>query len=258
MKFDGQLVPAIGRKLAGDAQFDIEVICGGRRLYIARHLNIPLRVELRDLTDRQAAAAVEAENCLRKTTSPYERGLWLARLLAQHLYKSQGEMANELRITPTQVTRLLKFAELPSIIVEAFPSPHDILESWAVELHKACSDQRCRLIIERARAAAKCVPRPPAVSVYEILMRSRGSRTRTRRGGAGRVIKGPMGEPLFRFERQRKEVVLRIPNALLNPGIESAVTQAVIAALTPRQSEEQKRSQPGRMEGMNDVKAQAL
>src|SRR6185437_4232403 len=156
MKFDGQLVPAIGRKLAGDAQFDIEVICGGRRLYIARHLNIPLRVELRDLTDRQAAAAVEAENCLRKTTSPYERGLWLARLLAQHLYKSQGEMANELRITPTQVTRLLKFAELPSIIVEAFPSPHDILESWAVELHKACSDQRCRLIIERARAAAKC------------------------------------------------------------------------------------------------------
>jgi ParB family transcriptional regulator, chromosome partitioning protein len=229
---DGQLVPVIGRALSGNPDFDIEVICGTRRLFIARHLKIPLRVEIRELTDRQAAVAVETENSLRKRTSPYERGLWLAKLLKQKLYRSQDEMARELGITPTQVTRLLKFAELPAIVIGAFSSPHDILESWAVELHKFCGDERRRLVTERARALEKRVPRPPAVSVYEMLLASRGQSARSRRRGAGHVVKSPTGEPLLRFERQRKEVVLRIPNALVDPSTEQLVTQAVVAVLT--------------------------
>lgn len=52
-----------------------------------------------ELTDRQAAVAVETENTLRKETSPYERGLWLTKLLRRRLYRSQDEMARELAIT---------------------------------------------------------------------------------------------------------------------------------------------------------------
>jgi len=235
---DGQLVPVIGRQLEGDPDFDIEVICGMRRLFIARHLKTPLRIQVRELTDRQAAVVVEAENSLRKQTSPYERGLWLAKLLKQNLYRSQDEMARELGITPTQVTRLLKFAELPTIVIGAFSGPHDILESWAVELHKAWSDERRRVLTERARALEKQVPRPPAVSVYEMLLAPRGPATRSARRGAGRVVKSPTGEPLLRFERQRKEVVLRIPNALVDASTEKAITQAVVAVLTRRTHDE--------------------
>lgn len=231
---DGQLVPVIGRVLSGDPLFDIEIVCGSRRLFVARHLRIPLRVELRELTDRQAAVAVETENSLRRQTSPYERGLWLATLLRQNLYHSQDEMARELRIAPTQVSRLLKFTELPTIIIGAFSSPQEILESWAVELHKAWSDERCRLLTERAQALHKRLPRPPAVSVYEMLLAPRGSVPRRARRGAGRVVKGPSGEPLLRFERQRREVVFRIPNALIDASTESAVTQALVAVLTRR------------------------
>jgi ParB family transcriptional regulator, chromosome partitioning protein len=238
MARDGQLVPVIGRALEGNPDFDIEVVCGTRRLFIARHLKIPLRVEIRELTDRQAAVAVETENSLRKQTSPYERGLWLAKLLKQNLYRSQDEMARELGITPTQVTRLLKFAELPAIVIGAFSSPHDILESWAVELHKACGDERRQLVTERARALEKRVPRPPAVSVYEMLLASRGQAARSRKRGAGHVVKSPTGEPLLRVEHQRKEVVLRIPNALVDVGMEKAVTQAVVAILARRRPEE--------------------
>ncbi|HEV2271369.1 MAG TPA: ParB/RepB/Spo0J family partition protein [Steroidobacteraceae bacterium] len=232
MARDGQLVPVIGRKLEGNPDFDIEVICGTRRLFVARHLKIPLRVELRDLTDRQAAAAIETENVLRKQTSPYERGLWLAKLLRENLYRSQDEMARALRITATQVTRLLKFAELPTIVIGAFSSPHEILESWAVELHKAWGDDRRRLLTDRARALEKLLPRPPAVSVYEMLMASRGPSLRRSRRGANHLVKSPSGEPLLRIERQRKEVVLRIPNALVDARIEQAITQAIVAALT--------------------------
>lgn len=227
-----QPVPVVGRPLHGDANFDVEVICGARRLLIARHLKVPLSVELRNLTDRQAAAAVETENRLRRQTSPYERSLWLASLLKRNLYHSQEEMARELRITPTQVTRLLKFTDLPHTVIDAFSSPHDILESWAVELHKAWCGENRRLITDRAHALASRIPRPPATSVYETLLAPRLPASSSRRRGAGRVVRGPTGEPLLRFVRQRKEVVLRIPNALVDPSIERAVVQAVVAVLT--------------------------
>jgi ParB family chromosome partitioning protein len=234
MAHDGQLVPVIGRAVEGNPDCGIEIICGARRLFVARHLKIALRVELRELTDRQAAVAVGMENALRKQTSPYERALWLAKLLRTNLYRSQDEMARELRITPTQVTRLLRFAELPRCVINAFTSPHDILESWAVELHKAWADERRRLLTDRARAIEKRIPRPPAVSVYEMLLASRGPSLRSARRGAGRVVKSPTGEPLLRLERQRKEVVLRIPNALIDASTEKAVMQAIVAVLTRR------------------------
>jgi ParB-like chromosome segregation protein Spo0J len=195
--------------------------------------------ESRELTDGQPAVALEAENSLRKQTSPYERGLWLAKLLKLHLYSSQVEMARELGITPTQVTRLLKFAALPSVVIDAFASPHEILESWAVELHKGSMDQRRRLLIERSRALAKRVPRLPAISVYETLLASRGTPARVRpRRGAGRVVKDPTGIPLLRLERQRNDVVLRIPNALIDTSMEKAVTDAVAIVLAHRSATE--------------------
>lgn len=233
---DGQLVPVVGRALKDDPDFDIEVVCGTRRLFIARHLKIPLRVELRELTDRQAAAAVETENTLRRQTSAYERGMWLSRLLKQGLYRSQDQMARELHLSATQVTRLLKFADLPAMIIDAFTSPHDILEAWAVELHRAWGDQRHDLLSDRARSLKTRNPRPPAIAVYESLLAPRKPVGRSRNKTSARIVKSASGTPLFRFEHQRKDVVLRIPSALLNPIVEKEVTQAVIAALTHPQT----------------------
>lgn len=231
---DGQLVPVVGRQLRGNPDFDIEIICGARRLFIARHLRIPIRVEIRELTDRQAAVAIQTENSLRKQTSPYERGMWLATLLRQGIYRSRDEMARDLRITPTQVTRLLKFAELPAIVIAAFPSPHDILESWAVELHKAWKDERHRLLTERCRSLGDTAPRPPAAAVYEILVAPPTRAGRARSQTTRRIVKSPDGATLLRFEHQRKDVVLRIPNALVDPAIEMELTQVVAAVLIPR------------------------
>jgi ParB family chromosome partitioning protein len=228
---DGQLVPAIGRQIPDDPDFDIEVVCGIRRLFIARLLKTPFRVEIRQLSDRQAAATVEGESALRKQPSPYERGLWLAKLLKQNLYRSREEMSRDLGVTLTHVTRLLAFAELPEPVVCAFASPNDILESWAVELQKAAVDERRNLLIERARTIKKREPRPPAIIVYEILMSTRAA-GRVSRGVISRVVKSPTGIPLLRFERQRSETVLRIPNCLVNSGVEEAVTQAVATLLT--------------------------
>lgn len=227
----GQLVPVIGRPIRSDPAFDIEVICGTRRLFVARYLKIPLRVEVRELTDRQAAIAIETENFVRRQASSYERGLWVAKLLKRSLYRSQEEIARELRIPSTRLTRLLKFAELPTTVLGAFSSPHDILESWAVELHKAWNDERRRILVERSRVLEKRLPRPPAISVYEFLLAPQSATARNSRRGVGRLIKNPAGEPLFRVERQREEVIFRFHTSLVNTKIEIAITEAVISTL---------------------------
>lgn len=242
MERDGQLVPAVGRMLKGDPDFDVEIVCGARRLFIARYLKIPIRVQIRELTDRQAAVAVETENSLRKQTSPYERGMWLAKLLRQGIYPSRDAMARDLGITPTQVTRLLKFSELPALVIGAFPSPHDILESWAVELHKAWNDERRRLITQRSRSLAEALPRPAAQYAYEILIASPMHGARAKSKGTCEVVRGPDGNAVLRLEHQRKEVVLRIPNVLVDPLVEKELMRIVADALVHRAALKDRRS----------------
>ena len=41
----GQLVPALGRPVWGDVSYDVEIVYGARRLFVARHLGIQLKVK---------------------------------------------------------------------------------------------------------------------------------------------------------------------------------------------------------------------
>src|SRR5579871_4858114 len=89
----GQLIPALGRPIRSDPDFDVEVICGARRLFVARHLNRPFLVEIRELSDRDALIAIDIENRHRRDVSPYERGLSYARWLRSGQFQSQEELA---------------------------------------------------------------------------------------------------------------------------------------------------------------------
>ena len=75
----GQLVPALGRVLPGDCGYDVELIYGARRLFVARHLSVPLLVEIREISDRDALIAMDIENRQRMDISPYERAMSYAR-----------------------------------------------------------------------------------------------------------------------------------------------------------------------------------
>src|SRR5262245_61544618 len=77
----GQLVPALGRPLTQDPTYKVELIYGARRLFVARHINSPLLVEIREMTNREAIVAMDIENRQRTDISAYERGLSYARWL---------------------------------------------------------------------------------------------------------------------------------------------------------------------------------
>ena len=224
----GQLVPALGRPLRGDSDHDVEIVCGARRLFVARHLGIRLQVELRDMSEREAMVAMDAENRLRKDISPYERGLSYVSLLRAKYFKSQDEMAQAFSVSASQVSRLLKLAELPSVVVSAFASPLDIREGWGLDLHKGWHDANTRPILaQRARALAARTPRLKAQEVYERLLAPAGTAARQRRKCRDNVVKGDTGAPLFRIRYQRNTVALILPNSLVGATSLEMIRRAV-------------------------------
>lgn len=224
----GQLVPALGRALRDDPECDIELIYGARRLFVAQHLNVPLHVELRELSDRQALVAMDIENRHRRDISAYERGVNYARWLRTKHFNSQDEIAHALKISTSQVSRLLKLAQLPAVIVNAFASPLEIREGWGIELSKAWQDPQLRLLVgQRARALVNQTPRPSSLEVYQKLIAPAGAGKKSRRPRRDMVVSGGNGTPLFRIRYQRATVAFLLPTTAVSENCVNRIRQAV-------------------------------
>src|SRR3569833_1486798 len=112
IKTHGQVVPALGRILRGDPNHDVELIYGARRLFVARHINVPLLVEMREICDRDALLAMDIENRQRTDISPYERAVSYARWLRTGYFGSLVDIARALRFSFFLVSWLLRFVLL--------------------------------------------------------------------------------------------------------------------------------------------------
>jgi ParB family chromosome partitioning protein len=208
----GQLVPVLGRALEQDPAHDIELIFGARRLFVARHLNVPLRVELRKLSDREAIISMDIENRQRQDLSSYERGLAYTRWLRDGYFSSQDDIANSLGISAAQVSKLLKIARLPAVILNAFGSVADIREGWGLELAAALEDpQRRDRTIRKARAIAREPARPSASEVCRQLLAASCAGRKPAAEPRDEVILSDKGTPLFRVRHTRKSVMLLLP-----------------------------------------------
>lgn len=209
----GQLIPVLGRHHTATSEYDIELIYGARRLFVARHTGKPLRVELKQLTDREALIAMDIENRQRADISAYERGMSYARWLREGLFESQDDIARALKISASQVSRLLKLARLPSVVVDAFASATDILEGWALELEAALADERRRQhVLNTARALATSSPRLQSPIVYRQLLAGRIKR----RPAHDEVVRDSEGRPLFRIRQLRSSIAIIFPNQSLS------------------------------------------
>jgi len=228
----GQIVPALGRPLRGNPDFDVEIICGARRLFVARHINRDLLVELREMSDREALIAMDTENRERVDISPYERGMSYARWLRSGLFQSQEDIARALKISPAQVSRLLKLSRLPAVIVDAFPSALEICESWGLELIEALEDPTRRMsTIHHARLLCAQEPRARGAEVYRRLLAASGNGRRAKTPGRDEVVKDVRGRPLFRIRKLRRAVALLLPAERVPAATLSSIRQTLATML---------------------------
>jgi ParB family chromosome partitioning protein len=224
----GQLIPALGRRLRGDPDHDIELICGARRLFVARHLNVQLLVDLREMSDQEAIIAMDIENRQRQDMSPYERGMSFARFLRAGHFESQEHLAKAIKISQPQVSRLLALARLPSVVINAFGSPKDICETWGVDLAATLQDPSRRgATIARARALGSVTPRPPAVQVYQQLLCAAVKGRKIRTKSHDEVVTDLDGTPLFRIRQQEKTISMLLPRNQISREVLDAVRDTV-------------------------------
>jgi|KBSMisStandDraft_5_1062788.scaffolds.fasta_scaffold71946_3 ParB family chromosome partitioning protein len=222
----GQLVPALGRALRGDPDYDVELIYGARRLFVARHLNMQLLVELREMSDREALIAMDIENRHRIDISPYERAMSYARWLSRGHFRSQDEIARAMKISPSRISRLLRLARLPSVIVSAFTNPLEIRETWGLHLMDVLEDpQRRQCTIQAARALSALNRRPSANAVYRELIAASVRGRQPKLVACVETVRDEAGAPLFRIRQLSRSVALEVPSEKVSP-----VTMAEIRA----------------------------
>jgi ParB/RepB/Spo0J family partition protein len=109
---DGQLEPALARKLNGDPDFDYELIFGLRRRFAAEFTHSKLKIRLTDADDARSAVLMHIENADRQDITAMERALSFQQQLEAKIFSSQDAMAEAFGVSKSQVTKLLKAAQL--------------------------------------------------------------------------------------------------------------------------------------------------
>lgn len=226
----GQRQPALGRRIEAKAGATIELIYGGRRLFAATALGVRLVVDVRDIDDRAAAVEMEVENRLRADISPYERGMSYRRWLNAGLFRNQSEMAAELGVSEPQISRLLRYAELPAAVISAFDSARSIKEEWAVALAKSCQDSERRpQVIRRAREIVQAPRRYPSHVVYRRLISDAESRVPNQ--SHDEIVKNSFGKPVYRLAVRANAVHFIVPRDRLSGRLLKELKSALLSAL---------------------------
>lgn len=240
-----QEVPALVRRLRDDPDFDYEVICGARRHWSVSWLrahNYPdfrFLIEVRELTDEEAFRLSDLENRAREDISDFERARDYLRALDHYYEGRQNRMADRINVTTSWLSRYLDLARLPSEIVRAFASVHDLGIRHVTQIKPLLKpdDRKRRVFAEAARiaemrAAGGDAPGAPT-DVIRLLAAAAEAPKRSgspkKSGNALAVVTNSAGKPVATLDRSgRGKLTLTIP---LRSGADRAELDAAVATL---------------------------
>src|ERR1022692_168398 len=109
---DGQLEPALARKLTNDPNFDFELIYGMRRRFAAEFTHTKLKLRVTDADDAKAAVLMHIENADRQDITAMERALSFQSQLEAKIFPTQEALSDAIGLTKGQVSKLVKAATL--------------------------------------------------------------------------------------------------------------------------------------------------
>jgi hypothetical protein len=149
-------------------------------------------------------------------------------------FASQEDVARALKIAPSQVSRMLRFAKLPSVVLNAFATPLEICEAWGLEIMAALDDpQRRQRTIQAARSLGDLNPRPPAKRVYRELIAASADARQPKLAAGAEIVRDRQGAPLFRVRQLSTSVSLVISTAKLSETTLAEIRTALAGILQP-------------------------
>ena len=168
-----QKVAAIVRPVFDDAHYEYEVIAGSRRHFAVSHLRATTMPDLRYLVqveildDEAAFMLADLENRVRAGVSDLERARNYAAALDLHYDGHVGRMAQRLALPRETLVEMIRIADLPDEVVDAFADPAALTLAPAFALAQALDGpERARILataqqIARAQAARRADREPP-------------------------------------------------------------------------------------------------
>lgn len=182
----GQKVPVVVRHVS-DPDYDYEVIAGTRRHFAISWLRensypeMKLLAQVADLDDEAAFRLADVENRARKDVSDIERARNYAAALETHYGGKAARMAERLKLSKGWLSKMLKAAAIPDVVLAAFSDLGELTLNPAYALASALDDKaRTDAIVAEAEAiaslnaAATAVGSPPlpGATVLKRLMAS--------------------------------------------------------------------------------------
>ncbi len=174
-----QEIPAIVRKITDD-DYDYEVICGARRHWTATYMrkkwpDFKFLIEPRQLTDEEAFRLSDIENRDRDDICDYERAIDYKKALHEYYNDRQVEMVKNLECDAAWLSRLLKLADLPQPIIDAYRDVTEITVEHYKKLARFLTDPAAKKRIITQAERLKTKELKPALLVNELVKAGNGS-----------------------------------------------------------------------------------
>ena len=158
----GQKVPAVVRRVETDPDYDYEVIAGTRRHWSISWLrahsypDMMFVAQVAVLDDEAAFRLADLENRARKDVSDLERARNYAAALKSHYGNHLTRMAERLKLSKGWLSKMLKVASLPDVVIHAFASPADVQLKPGYTLAQALDDKAAApAILAKAKSLAR-------------------------------------------------------------------------------------------------------
>jgi ParB family chromosome partitioning protein len=209
---DGQLEPALARRLEGEKDYDFELIFGMRRRYACEATGQKLKVRVVDADDARAAVLMHIENADRQDITPMERAISFLTQAEAKVFPTHEAMADALNVSKGQVAKMIKAAGLlkhPAILA-LFPDRSVVPVEKAYKLAALMERPGAKDVVLKAAQTLqqKGAAKRPAAEVLKQLMGAldrKASYETLRReynvGAAGRVqvMRNPKGKVTLTF-----------------------------------------------------------
>jgi ParB family transcriptional regulator, chromosome partitioning protein len=222
-----QEIPAIVRRVAGDPDFDFEVICGARRHWTISWLrahNYPdfkFLVDIREIGDEEAFRLADIENRARDDLTDLERARDYLRALDAYYGGRQRTMAERINVSESWLTRYLDLARLPEELMVAFPEPQELGIRNVIALKPLLKpdDKRARVFKEAkalGEAQAKAGKAMPVLDVIRALTLAGDPPKKSgspKKSGLAQTVSSSTGKAVLRIEgADRKGIRLTLLN----------------------------------------------
>ena len=166
---DGNVQPIKVRPLAGSADH-FEIIFGYRRHRACLDLGLPVLALVEQVDDKELFKEMDRENRDRLDLSPWEQGRMYQQSLNEGLFASLGELSKEIGIDKGNLSKALRLAELPDVVVDAFPSPLDLQFRWAKLLNDAIQQAPGQVLARAKKLSENKIDKRTSKEVLDILL----------------------------------------------------------------------------------------